>query len=77
MTSVTTYPQTLENTKPDEINMETEQSPSEDTLSMQVPEEQWVSLRFAHMGKEYTVDLADSDRYALNINHSDFWVGAY
>ena len=26
------------------------------------PEENWVSLRFIHSGKEYTVDLADSDR---------------
>ncbi|KAG8812363.1 hypothetical protein FRC17_002059, partial [Serendipita sp. 399] len=26
------------------------------------PEENWVSLKFTHSGKEYTVDLADSDR---------------
>lgn len=26
------------------------------------PEEKWISLRFVHSGKEYTVDLADSDR---------------
>lgn len=25
-------------------------------------EENWVSLKFSHAGKEYTVDLADSDR---------------
>lgn len=27
------------------------------------PEENWVSLRFAHSGREYTVNLADSDRF--------------
>lgn len=25
-------------------------------------QEVWVSLKFTHAGKEYTVDLADSDR---------------
>jgi ubiquitin-like domain-containing CTD phosphatase 1 len=28
--------------------------------------ENWVSLRFTHSGKEYTVDLADSDRYVYS-----------
>jgi len=28
--------------------------------------ENWVSLKFTHSGKEYTVDLADSDRYVYS-----------
>jgi len=27
--------------------------------------ETWVSIKFTHAGKEYTLDLADSDRFAL------------
>lgn len=27
--------------------------------------ETWVSVKFTHAGKEYTLDLADSDRFAF------------
>ena len=27
--------------------------------------ETWVSLKFTHAGKEYTLDLADSDRFVF------------
>lgn len=31
-------------------------------LLAETPEENWIKLKFTHSGKEYTVDLADSDR---------------
>ena len=43
-----------------EHTVDTTEGASDDKL-----EETWVSLKFMHAGKEYTLDLADSDRFAL------------
>ena len=68
MTSLDPNLQKLDDARPGSVSMQTEEAPSEAALGLAAPDqtdEKWVSLRFVHSGKEYTVDLADSDRYAL------------
>ena len=80
MTSVASSLNNPENTRSEQEIMDIDtaqtQTSQAGALGLAVPdqpEENWVSLKFIHSGKEYTVDLADSDRFVTvaSVSHSD------